>query len=80
VESIIKVYSYLFFFYDYNYYILKINLITIYNLKHNFIINTGRGTTSHAYIHSLHDDHHVFINLHTLKVSLIFMKLNKNFF
>ncbi|KAG4090333.1 cysteine proteinase [Neocallimastix lanati (nom. inval.)] len=31
----------------------------------------GRGTTSHAYIHSLHDDHHVFINLHTLKVYIL---------
>ncbi|CAJ0878580.1 3512_t:CDS:10 [Entrophospora sp. SA101] len=28
----------------------------------------GRGRNSHAYFHSLHEDHHVFINLHTLKV------------
>ena len=28
----------------------------------------GRGRQSHAYFHSLHEDHHVFINLHTLKV------------
>jgi len=33
------------------------------------LLKLGRGTTSHAYIHSLHDDHHVFINLHTLKVN-----------
>jgi len=30
----------------------------------------GRGKSSHAYAHSIHDDHHVFINLQTLKVSL----------
>lgn len=29
----------------------------------------GRGKSSHAYAHSIHDDHHVFINLQTLKVS-----------
>ncbi|KAL7747054.1 Ubiquitin carboxyl-terminal hydrolase 10 [Sorochytrium milnesiophthora] len=27
----------------------------------------GRGKSSHAYTHSLHEDHHVFVNLHTLK-------------
>jgi len=42
---------------------MKMNIILI--IKYIII---GRGTTSHAYIHSLHDDHHVFINLHTLKV------------
>lgn len=31
----------------------------------------GRGTSSHAYIHSVHEDHHVFINLHTLKVYIL---------
>jgi U4/U6.U5 tri-snRNP-associated protein 2 len=28
----------------------------------------GRGKTSHAYVHSLEQGHHVFINLHTEKV------------
>ncbi|GAQ87822.1 Spindle pole body protein - Sad1p [Klebsormidium nitens] len=28
----------------------------------------GRGRTSHAYVHSLEQDHHVFVNLHTEKV------------
>ncbi|RKP08528.1 hypothetical protein THASP1DRAFT_34646 [Thamnocephalis sphaerospora] len=28
----------------------------------------GRGKNTHAYFHSINDDHHVFINLHTLKV------------
>ncbi|KAJ1496960.1 hypothetical protein HMI55_005759, partial [Coelomomyces lativittatus] len=27
----------------------------------------GRGKSSHAYTHSLHEDHHVFINMQTLK-------------
>ncbi|KAI9105745.1 hypothetical protein DFS34DRAFT_27631 [Phlyctochytrium arcticum] len=31
----------------------------------------GRGKTSHAYFHSLHEDHHVLINLHTLKVYIL---------
>ncbi|RUO96536.1 cysteine proteinase [Jimgerdemannia flammicorona] len=31
----------------------------------------GRGKTSHAYFHSLHEDHHVYINLHTLKVYVL---------
>ncbi|CAB4389530.1 unnamed protein product [Rhizophagus irregularis] len=31
----------------------------------------GRGRQSHAYFHSLHEDHHVFINLHTLKVYVL---------
>ncbi|OZJ05574.1 hypothetical protein BZG36_01684 [Bifiguratus adelaidae] len=31
----------------------------------------GRGKSSHAYFHSLHEDHHVFINLHTLKVYVL---------
>ncbi|KAJ3033029.1 hypothetical protein HDV00_006839 [Rhizophlyctis rosea] len=31
----------------------------------------GRGKSSHAYFHSLHEDHHVFINLHTLKVYIL---------
>jgi len=30
----------------------------------------GRGRNSYAYAHSIHDDHHVFINLDTTKVSL----------
>lgn len=34
------------------------------------IISVGRGKTSHAYFHSLHEDHHVYINLHTLKVKI----------
>ena len=35
----------------------------------------GRGKSSHAYAHSIHDDHHVFINLQTLKVSFAFAYL-----
>ncbi|KAI8388815.1 uncharacterized protein BYT42DRAFT_492397 [Radiomyces spectabilis] len=31
----------------------------------------GRGKTSHAYFHSIHKDHHVFINLQTLKVYVL---------
>ncbi|KAJ3290079.1 hypothetical protein HK104_007021 [Borealophlyctis nickersoniae] len=31
----------------------------------------GRGKSSHAYFHSLHEDHHVFINLHSLKVYIL---------
>ncbi|CAG8701799.1 9221_t:CDS:10, partial [Gigaspora rosea] len=31
----------------------------------------GRGRNSHAYFHSLHEDHHVFINLHTLQVYVL---------
>ncbi|KAI7872750.1 hypothetical protein BDF14DRAFT_1716101 [Spinellus fusiger] len=31
----------------------------------------GRGKSSHAYFHSIHKDHHVFINLHTLKVYVL---------
>jgi len=31
-------------------------------------IAIGRGKSSHAYFHSLHEDHHVFINLESLKV------------
>lgn len=30
----------------------------------------GRGPSSYAYAHSIHDDHHVFLNLETAKVSL----------
>ncbi|KAI8854034.1 hypothetical protein BC829DRAFT_381125 [Chytridium lagenaria] len=31
----------------------------------------GRGPTSHAYFHSVHEDHHVFINLDTLRVFIL---------
>ncbi|KAG0053562.1 hypothetical protein BGZ83_000846 [Gryganskiella cystojenkinii] len=31
----------------------------------------GRGPTSHAYFHSLHENHHVYINLNTLKVYVL---------
>ncbi|ORZ16886.1 hypothetical protein BCR42DRAFT_326199 [Absidia repens] len=31
----------------------------------------GRGKSSHAYFHSMHKDHHVFLNLHTLKVYIL---------
>ncbi|KAI0274925.1 spindle pole body protein [Gloeopeniophorella convolvens] len=31
----------------------------------------GRGRTSYAYAHSIHDDHHVFINLETTKVYVL---------
>jgi U4/U6.U5 tri-snRNP-associated protein 2 len=31
----------------------------------------GRGKSSHAYFHSMDKDHHVFINLSTLKVTYI---------
>lgn len=35
-----------------------------------FLDSTGRGRRSHAYTHSVQVDHHVFLNLHTLKVRL----------
>ncbi|KAJ1916912.1 U4 U6.U5 tri-snRNP-associated protein [Mycoemilia scoparia] len=31
----------------------------------------GRGKSTHAYFHSINDDHHVFINLKTLKVYIL---------
>ncbi|KAF9360027.1 hypothetical protein BGX34_008003 [Mortierella sp. NVP85] len=31
----------------------------------------GRGPSSHAYFHSLHENHHVYINLSTLKVYIL---------
>lgn len=31
----------------------------------------GRGRKSYAYAHSIHDDHHVFINLETTKVGRV---------
>ncbi|KAI9140270.1 hypothetical protein BKA69DRAFT_1109784 [Paraphysoderma sedebokerense] len=31
----------------------------------------GRGKLSHAYTHSLHDDHHVFVNLSSLKTYIL---------
>ena len=31
----------------------------------------GRGTTSHAYFHALHEGHHVYLNLGTLKVYVL---------
>ncbi|TFK56513.1 cysteine proteinase [Heliocybe sulcata] len=31
----------------------------------------GRGKSSYAYAHSIHDDHHVFINLETIKVFVL---------
>ncbi|KAF8899155.1 spindle pole body protein [Infundibulicybe gibba] len=31
----------------------------------------GRGKSSHAYAHSIHDDHHVFINLESTKVYVL---------
>ncbi|KAK9458059.1 hypothetical protein V1511DRAFT_455241, partial [Dipodascopsis uninucleata] len=31
----------------------------------------GRGKSSHAYFHSVDEDHHVFINLHNLKVYIL---------
>ncbi len=31
----------------------------------------GRGKSSHAMFHSLHEGHHVFINLHTLKIYVL---------
>ncbi|OLL23785.1 putative mRNA-splicing protein ubp10 [Neolecta irregularis DAH-3] len=31
----------------------------------------GRGQSSHAYFHSLHEDHHVYINLASLKVYIL---------
>ncbi|KAF9574643.1 hypothetical protein EC968_005873 [Mortierella alpina] len=31
----------------------------------------GRGPSSHAYFHSLHENHHVYINLNTLKVYVL---------
>jgi U4/U6.U5 tri-snRNP-associated protein 2 len=35
----------------------------------NLSYHPGRGKSSHAYFHSMHKDHHVFLNLHTLKVN-----------
>ena len=35
----------------------------------------GRGRTSYAYAHSIHDDHHVFINLETTKARVQFLSL-----
>ena len=35
-------------------------------------VDLGRGKSSYAYFHSVHEDHHVFINLHTQKV--LFLK------
>ena len=34
----------------------------------DFLLFIGRGRHSHAYTHSVQVDHHVFLNLHTLKV------------
>ncbi len=34
-------------------------------------IKSGRGPSSHAYFHSLHENHHVYINLNTLKVYVL---------
>lgn len=34
-------------------------------------LQTGRGRRSHAYTHSVQVDHHVFLNLHTLKVKFV---------
>jgi U4/U6.U5 tri-snRNP-associated protein 2 len=31
----------------------------------------GRGKSSHAYYHSFHEDHHVFMNLETLKFYIL---------
>ncbi len=31
----------------------------------------GRGTKSHAYFHSINEDHHVYMNLDTLKTYLL---------
>lgn len=33
----------------------------------NIFSIAGRGTSTHAYTHSVSDSHHVFLNLHTLK-------------
>lgn len=35
----------------------------------------GRGRSSYAYAHAIHDDHHVFINLETTKVSVHYAHL-----
>lgn len=32
------------------------------------MVHVGRGKGTHAYMHSLENSHHVFMNLHTLKV------------
>ena len=41
-------------------------IVIIY--QSDFLLFTGRGRHSHAYTHSVQVDHHVFLNLHTLKV------------
>jgi U4/U6.U5 tri-snRNP-associated protein 2 len=33
----------------------------------------GRGRSSYAYAHAIHDDHHVFINLETTKVDAFYL-------
>ena len=34
-------------------------------------LQTGRGEHSHAYTHSVQVGHHVYLNLHTLKVCIV---------
>lgn len=48
-----------------------ISLTNKYNITHVSLIFSfvGRGRRSHAYTHSVQVDHHVFLNLRTLKVT-----------
>ena len=39
----------------------------------------GRGRKSYAYAHSIHDDHHVFINLETTKACCILHSYHDSF-
>lgn len=41
----------------------------------------GRGTQSNAYYHSMNEDHHVFINLSTLKAHIyrVYLSVNCSF-
>lgn len=48
--------------------IVQIFLIFCFDL---FNPSQGRGKSSHAFFHSLDEDHHVYINLQTLKVYIL---------
>lgn len=45
-----------------------------FGLNINMISFLGRGRRSHAYTHSVQVGHHVFLNLHTLKVDIFCWK------
>ena len=48
---------------------LRLSLLICMHFFSKFImLSLGRGQNSHAYTHSVHIGHHVYLNLHTLKV------------